>query len=247
METIGRTYDVTQLTGQFAEYNQELDAVVMTCGTPFTNIAYTYSAYDYEATDGSRFNVVEHWPNTDNATVDDITFRATIILKQVNGYWKLHSILEGDLEDDLGVVGTFGEPEQDTNEPTSDGNLRFDGYYYGLVKDDKVDCYLYLRFYPNGNVATVWSVEALTNAKSRLDKNIADTTGDSGTYSGYYGLSEDSHIKGELLPALRPDDSGSPYRGCISGTVEGDAMHLMEYYTDVGTSQEVTLTFVPFE
>ena len=247
METLGRIYDVTQLTGQFAEYNQELDAVVMTCGSPLTDIAYGHNYYDYEAIDGSRFNVVEHCLNPDNATADDIIFTATIILRQVDGKWRLHSILEGNLSDELGIVREVGKTEVEDSEPASDGNLRFDGYYYGLVKDDKVDCYVYLRFYSNGPVVTVWSVDALTNAKSRLDKNIADTTGDSGTYSGYYELSDGNRIKGELLPALCPDDSGGAYRGCISGTVDGDAMHLMEYYTDVGTSQEVTLTFVPFE
>lgn len=249
MTILGRTYDVTQLTGQFAEYNQDLDAVVMTCGTPFVGHHFGTCGFEPDVTtaDGFPCAFVNVLYQKDSSSVEETVLVATIVVEQVDGKLRLRSVLEGNLTEELGGTGTVSNPDEDENQPTSDGSLRFDGYYYGLVKDDKVDCYVYLRFYSNGPVVTVWSVEALTNAKSRLDKNIADTTGDSGTYSGYYELSDGSRIKGELLPALCPDDSGGAYRGCISGTVEGDIMHLREYYTDVGTSQEVTLTFVPFE
>lgn len=240
-DALGKTYDVKQLTGKFAVYDKALDAVVMTCGNPYTVSNQSYTPV-YEMFDGRYLFVL--W-QMDSAGQEELC--ATVITKKSNGTFVLDSILDGDLREEFQISDSPVTPDSTTNEPTSNGNLRFDGYYYGLVKDDKVDCYVYLRFYSNGPVVTVWSVEALTNAKSRLDKNIADTTGDSGTYSGYYELSDGSRIKGELLPALCPNDSGGAYRGCISGTVEGDTMHLREYYTDVGTSQEVTLTFVPFE
>lgn len=247
MAALGRAYDATQLTGQFAEYNQELDAVVMTCGSPLTDIAYCSNLYDYEATDGSRFNVVEHCLNPDNATVDDIIFTATIILRQVDGKWRLHSILEGNLSDELGIVREVGKTEVEDSEPTSNGNLRFDGYYRGLTLNPKgFDCYLNLRFYPDGNVVNMTSDSILTNVEYFLNIERADLYADKGAYLGYYELSDGSRIKGELLPAWQPDNSGEAYYGCISGTVEGDTMNLWHHYNESDSTQ-IELTFVPFD
>lgn len=238
MVTFGRTYDITQLTGQFAEYNQELDAVVMTCGTPYTNIPHSSSLSDYEATDGSRYNCVTHWPEPGN--VDSITLVATIILKPVDGKWRLHSILEGDLSDELGIVGEVGKTEVEESEPVSEGDLRFDGYYYGqTIDENKTACYLYMRFYSGGTVVSTISYTPLQNVEISKD-------GD-GT-NGYWACTPDGSIKGELYPELATEENyttGTPYKGYYDGTVNEGFMDIWWHYIDEDSTQAV-LTFVPF-
>jgi len=240
---LGRTYDVTQLTGQFAEYNQDLDAVVMTCGTPFVGHHFGTCGFEPDVTtaDGFPCAFVNVLYQKDSSSVEETVLVATIVVEQADGKLRLRSILEGNLTEELGGTGTVVNPDEDADQSTSYGNLRFDGYYYGqTIDENKTACYLYMRFYSGGTVVSTISYTPLQNVEISKD-------GD-GT-NGYWACTPDGSIKGELYPELATEENyttGTPYKGYYDGTVKEGFMDIWWHYIDEDSTQAV-LTFVPFD
>ena len=150
--------------------------------------------------------------------------------------------------------------DEDANAPVFNGNLRYDGYYYGLTSDSEdYEFYMYIKFYPDGTVTefwknwTDWNDIGFTDendAHTLLSKEYVATYGKNGfTGTGYYECSNGKQIEGILYVETCPERFDSSAMGYISGTASEDGIQLdWCYQVDENGKphyRQIAFTFVP--
>ena len=110
---LGKTYDVTALTGEYAYYDVELDAVMMPDTMSWNDALRAYS--EQAMTDNGLQYLVVLGSTDPNVVADANEFCVTIFTQKTDGVWKLHSIQYGDYR--LGGMSS-ADPQPAETQPT---------------------------------------------------------------------------------------------------------------------------------